>query len=495
MIATFILVSTVALSVTWYIFLQNNNDLESKDPFAYSEVRRNIIGNPAVHDQNGMFDKVCQNVLDMGFYGNVSVHVPNTNTYRSEPVTAQTLQAVSNATVATVQRNLLPLSRAAYNNLGNATMLNPEIADFSKVIVHGKYAKNKWDPIDSDLWKDSGSIALNHHTLATDLEDSSYVLDNPESFQFFSDLLRQHNLVLKAVGLDPTNRTVRSKYVKPDIYYYYKTLASQKAVINGKEIAFPLLPLLNETEMKELFPDRADRAVIHASQYPVQLTKFNAVTGEYRDNSACGWTKEYGQKTLLDNMRLVWEGGKWGKFEGKLIDRVVSAYTDKTMTSYDSNPSTFPIVHSDYEWARELYNAQNIQFGKTYTNTNETLSKFVKDIDSKLAADLLMDLGHRFLYGLGIYDGGQNHNIHQLAPDRASLYAKALGGSSFEMYSTFPSDGYSHETLATPTPQYMISQLPSNIRYGSANAVCRFSAANGSIGLTVRLPNEDKLNY
>jgi len=457
--------------------------LFSEDPVTYAELQRNISQDPRVTvDRSELLSKSSQQFLDLGLHGNVNVLQPGTNEYKSQPLTNHTIQAVSNATLASYQRNLPTLSKDSYFNLGNATQLNPEIGDFSKIVLTGK------DGNQVDLWKDTNKVDLSYYTLAMDLSQSPYVLHKPESFEFFNGLLRQHNYVLDTLSLNPSNQTIRSTYVRPDIDYYYQYLPTKKIVANGTEITFPLLPLLNGTKMKEWFPEKTDRAVIYASQYPIQLACFNAKTGEMNQEPHI-----YKPQTLLDNMNLVWNEGKWGNFTGKLVDRIAQSYIDKNLTSYD--PFSYPLSTgwSDHDWARRNYEAKLVDFVNIYPEMSETISKFVKDYDPKLASNPLMDLSHRFISGLALYDGAQINEPHQYAPERTSLYTKALGSSEITICAKHPSHGYVFETAATPTPQYLVNQLPSTARYGPGRTICRFTASDDSIGLMIELPNGDIL--
>jgi len=453
--------------------------LFSEDPVTYAELQRNISQDPRVTvDRSELLSKTSQQFLNLGLHGNVNVLQPGTNDYKQEPLTNHTIQAVSNATLASYQRNLPILSKDSYFNLGNATQLNPEIGDFSKIVLTGK------DGNQVDLWKDTNKVDLSYYTLAMDLSQNPYVLHKPESFEFFNGLLRQHNLVLNKIGLNPTDQSARQTFVKPDIDYYYKDLPSKSVA----GMTLPLLPLLNGTKMKEWFPEKTDRAVIYSSQYPVQLAYFNTRTGVVNQEPNI-----YKSQTLLDNLNLVWNDGKWGNFTGKLADRIIQAYTDKSLTSYD--PSSYPLSTgwSDHDWARRCYDASLKDFVQIYPEMNETISKFERDYDPKLAANPVMDLGHRFVYGLSDYDNAQANIPHQFRTFQASLYAKALGSSMIDICSKYPSQGYVHETSGMPTPQYLVNQLPSTARYGPGKTVCKYTAADDFIELMIELPNGDIL--
>jgi hypothetical protein len=477
---------------TAYSLSQNsNNILHSKDPVVADEVKRNVMNDPNIKgDKNALLNEVSQQFLNLGLYGNVSVLDPKTNTYKQQAVTPQTVQAVSNATVAAVIRDLPNLSRNAYFKLGNASQINPEIGNFSKVVVPGKHEIDKWTPKDSDLWKDSNKIDLGYYTLAMDLEQSPYVLNNPESFEFFNGLLRQHNLVLNAVGLNPADNATRSTYVKPDIDYYYKTLPK---ISIEKGMPLPLLPLLNSTKMKQWFPDKTDRAVIYASQYPIQMAYFNAKTGKVNYGPI-----NYQPQTLLDNLDIIWNGLKWGNFEGKLAERVLKAYSDKSFISFPSeHKNLYRDGWSDNQLARDYYSNYHVATHafNDIPGGEDAIRNFVKNADPKLATHLVTDLGYRFITGLSIVDTQPFDEPHQYAPHRASLYAKALGGSSIGIGTKIPSlENTYHEASAAPVPKYIADQLPT-LRYGPGKMVQRGSMVDNSIELIIGLPNGDSILY
>ncbi|MEM2914619.1 MAG: hypothetical protein QXH91_04380, partial [Candidatus Bathyarchaeia archaeon] len=280
---------------------------------------------------------------------------------------------------------------------------------------------------------------------------------------------------------DPANQTVRLIYVKPDNDYYFNFLFGKKVFVpevidyelRGNEwipkviatnvtLEFPLLPLNNGTRMKEWFPSREDRMLIYACQYHRKFTEFNAKTGEDRwpGSTDKPWSVEYGRKTLFDDLELVWEGGKWGRFEGKLFDRIIKAYSDKEWKSYPMK-----IVYgNDHEEARYGYLSRldpslKVSYG-------DFITKFIKDVDAKLAQDVITDLGFRFTDGLSSVDTAAMKIPHQYIPQRDSLYAKALGYAMFEILAKAPEGPYWHEAPAGVAPKNLFNELGSIRTFG-----------------------------
>jgi hypothetical protein len=445
--------------------LDSFNRLYSLDQSVATELARN---NPT---DEAVLDFVSNQFLNLGLYGTVDVLNPSTGGYVQQELASTTIQAISNCSVA-VYEGLPQLSRDEYFKLGNATQINPEIADFSQLNVLG-----------SDLFKDSAKIPQRHYTLARDLEQCPYLLSKPQSFEFVNGLHRQHDFVMEKIGLNPADNIVRETYVTPDIDYYFNVLSGKKLNVNGTELTFPLLPLIDGTNMKDQFPDKTDREVIYASQFSIQLASYDATKGEIGNPTS---------RALLDNLRLVWNGGSFGNFHGTLFDRITKAYANPEMKSYD--PPNNGMDWSDNQWARRSYDAKLTDFvlPSNFPEMTQTMNKFVDNIDPKLAADVKIDLGHRFVFGLALSDGAFiTGEPHQYAPERTCLYAKALGASSITMDGKHPSHDFYFETASIPTQIFLTNSLPVETRYGPGQTICRFSAADSSIGLKEELPNGD----
>jgi hypothetical protein len=428
--------------------------------------------------------------LDMGLHGNVSVLNPSDGGYVSQAITDVTVQAASNVSAA-VCHGLPPLSRAAYNSLLNATQLNPEIVNFEPVIVHGANGSS------SDLFKDAGKVPQLHYTLAQTLEQCPYIVGKPQSYEFVNGLHRQHTLVLDKVGLDPADHSVQATYTVPDFDYYFKTLAGKKINVNGTEVTFPLLPVMDGQQMKEQFPSKVDRQVIYADQYPIYLTFHDAKTGEYMNNPAYPWTVEKQRQALKDNLDLIFKGGDFGNTHATLFERIVKAYADPSMKSYDEfykGQQINQLGKSDSQLARVHYDVKLEPFVYGAPEMNQTITKFIDNVDGKLAQDVNTDLGHRFIFGLALLDGAANLEPHQMATFRTPLYAKALGTASLDSATKSNTYGYWYETASVPVPKYLADQLPSGVRYAPGNMVGRFSLADSSVQTTVTLPNGDSLD-
>ena len=243
--------------------------------------------------------------------------------------------------------------------------------------------------------------------------------------------------------------------------------------------------------MKEWFPDKTDRAVIYASQYPAQLAYFNAKTGNVNYGNT-----NYQPKTLLDNLDLIWNGLKWGEFEGKIAERIIKAYTDKSFISFPSiNENLYREGWGDNQLARDTYSNYHLLSFDDTPGDKEAKSDFIKNVDPKLAADIVTDLGYRFVTGLSLVDNAPLGEPHQYAPHRASLYAKSLGGSSIQISARIPIlENTYHEASAASVPKYLVDKLPT-LRYGPGKNIHRSSMLDSSIELLISLPNGDKLLY
>ncbi len=456
--------------------------LYSLDSHVAAELQRNNSNQTELSAASQLF-------LDMGLHGNVNVLNPSDGSYSSQAITDVTVQAASNCSAA-VCHGLPQLSRAAYNSLLNATQLNPEIVNFEPVIVHGAKGSS------SDLFKDSAKIPTLHYTLAQTLEQCPYIVGKPQSYEFVNGLHRQHTLVLDKVGLDPADHSVQATYTIPDFDYYFKTLAGKKINVNGTEVTFPLLPLMDGQQMKEQFPSKVDRQVIYAAQYPMDLTFYNAKTGDHKDFYS-GWTPQDGQQALKDNLDLIIRGGDFGKFHGTVLERITKAYTDPSMKSYDEfykGQQINQLGRSDSQFGRIFYDLKLSGFVYGAPEMNQTITKFIDNVDVKLAQNVNTDLGHRFIFGLAGLDISANLEPHQMAPFRTALYAKALGTASLDSATKSNTYGYWYETASVPVPKYLADQLPSEVRYAPGHFVQRFSLADSSIQTTVSLPNGDILD-
>jgi hypothetical protein len=488
-----ILITIVLLGATYYLYIQSQNN---KPP------------QPSLREKFMKFasDHGFSNVTASYFYGNYTdfvtslypersyLLIPDLGVYsQNDTLFADFHRNISQDPRVTMDRNVL-LSETCDLTL-QLNLANKNLNGVTeRAIGNLSLAYNQ---LGLPRHSNTTTWLLTNYTLALDLSQSPYVLNKSDSFRFFSALLRQHNLVLDIVKLDPTDPTVRLTYVKPDIDYYYQTLPSKNIVINGTTINFPLLPLLNGTAMREQFPNMTDEMVIYATQYPVQFAFFNAVTGEYKGNPAQGWTPQYGQKALLDDLNLVWNGGTWGKFEGKLIDRIIKAYTDKEWRSYEHSPDW-----SDYTWARRNWYDWELNMSYIYKDFEKTDKEFKANYDPKLANDPIMDLGLRFSDGLAVWDSMKHEPQpipHQYSRTTYILYAKALGYGGIEVWAKDPSYPYSHETAAGAIPKYLLDQLPSDGRYAPGKMISQYVYGYDSSGnplkLTASLPTGETINF
>ncbi|MEM1962835.1 MAG: hypothetical protein QW564_08210, partial [Sulfolobales archaeon] len=398
----------------------------------------------------------------------------------------------------------LPEDLEAFSYLLKTDEASPEVSqelfNFLPIWIRGKEYNVK-------LWDDENEIPILIYTLGIDLKQSPYLIDylksphsNPE---FIQGLHRQRNFILYDIlGFDPANQTVRLIYVKPDMDYYFLFLPTKKIVVNGTEITFPLLPLLNRTKMKEWFPSMEDRMIIYACQYHHKFTEFNAKTGENRwlGSGDMPWSVEYGRKTLLDNLNLVWNGGKWGRFEGKLIDRIIKAYTDKEWKSYEPKeiPWFWAWEMSDYEIGREMW-INRIDISQIYPDFKNTAIEFLANYDPKLASDVITDLGLRFSGGLVHLDGkAKIHIPHQYYPYLYILYAKALGYAGTEILVKDPSNPFYHEAMAGVVPKYLLDSLPAG-RYAPGKMIHEFIYGYDTSGRPLKfiaiLPTKQDIDF
>ena len=383
----------------------------------------------------------------------------------------------------------LPEDLEAFSFLLKTDEAEPEVSyelfNFLPVYIGEKYKGVK-------LWDDDKEIPIHIYTLGIDLKQSPYLIDYLKSqdanLEFIQGVHRQRNFILyNVLQFDPANQTVRLIYVKPDNDYYFNFLFGKKVFVpevidyeifsnetthefswkpkviaTNVTIEFPLLPLDKGTKMKEWFPCGEDRMVIYACQYPFQLTEFNAKTGElrWRGSADYPWSVEYGRKTLFDDLELVWEGGKWGRFEGKLFDRIIKAYIDKEWKSYET-----PLRQTDCEGARYFYLGGTVK--SPPPEFNYTFTKFLKFYDPKLAENSIVDLGYRFCYGLVNLDGGFSDVKF---PDQYRvwahmLYAKSVGYSitgeaMSPLFISVP--GAVHEEQMFPIPKYLLEKFYNN---------------------------------
>ncbi|MEM3982308.1 MAG: hypothetical protein QXM71_06310, partial [Thermofilum sp.] len=270
----------------------------------------------------------------------------------------------------------------------------------------------------------------------------------------------------------------------------------------GTEITFPLLPLLNGTKMKEWFPSMEDRMIIYACQYHRKFTEFNAKTGENRwlGSSDMPWSVEYGRKTLLDNLNLVWNGGRWGRFEGKLIDRIIKAYTDREWRSYEpiEIPWFWAREMSDYEIGRKVW-YDFIDISQIYPDFKNTAIEFKANYDPKLASDVITDLGLRFPGGLvPLEDVAKLHIPHQYYPYLYILYAKALGYAGTEILVKDPSNPFYHEAMAGVVPKYLLDSLPAG-RYAPGKMIHEFIYGYDTSGRPLKfiaiLPTKQDIDF
>ncbi|MEM0050590.1 MAG: hypothetical protein QXW39_08695 [Candidatus Bathyarchaeia archaeon] len=387
----------------------------------------------------------------------------------------------------------LPEDLDAFSHLLKTDEASQEVSDelfnFFPIWIKGKEYNVK-------LWFDETEIPILIYTLGIDLKQSPYLIDylksphsNPE---FIQGLHRQRNFILYDIlGFNPGNQTVRLIYVKPDMDYYFLFLPAKKIMVNGKEVTFPLLPLHNGTKMKEWFPSMEDRMIIYACQYHRKFTEFNAKTGEDRwpGSTDMPWSVEYGRKTLLDNLNLVWNGGKWGRFEGKLIDRIIKAYTDKEWKSYE--PKEIPWIWaremSDYEIARTHWKNWEISPIGHFEFIVKSLEDFNTNYDTILSKNIVTDLGLRFADGLALLDGGVIVEPHQYSRYRYILYTKALGYAGNEVFAEFPNGRWVSETVAGATPKYLAEQLPSSAKYAPGKMISRYAYGYDSYGKLLKL--------
>jgi len=204
---------------------------------------------------------------------------------------------------------------------------------------------------------------------------------------------------------------------------------------------------------------------------------------------------------LLDNLELVWEGGKWGRFEGKLFDRIIKAYTDKEWKSYEPNelPWFWAREMGDNEIARTHWKNWEISPIGHFEFIVKSLEDFNTNYDTILAKDIVTDLGLRFADGLALLDGGVMGEPHQYSRHRYIIYAKALGYAGTEVFAEFPEGIWVSETVAGTTPKYLADQLPSSAKYAPGKMISRYAYGYDSyrnpLKLYVILPTGREIPY
>jgi len=314
--------------------------------------------------------------------------------------------------------------------------------------------------------------ARDYWLMAKDVADVPAVHERPESWEFFRWWrVAWSKLLYDYLRQAPTNDTLRQLTSMRDLWYFWAYLPSRHIEVNGTTITFPLLPLLNQTAMRELFPKEFSRAIIYmsvATPYWIEKTDLLGKNDLQSYHPKYESLRKAMVQRLTDNMRIITEGGKWGvNHFSSLNDRIVRAYTDPDLMSWRG----LPIDRSDQEWARLCWNNEIKFVRDSYYGSdvhNQTLLFHVDNYDALLKSDVKTDLGIRFTIGLAKTD---QRGPHQRWPSVAAIYtAKGVGIPTWQAGAAYPPLGgsFSHEGISILITKQQLDEIRANPdKYGT----------------------------
>ncbi|MEM2108147.1 MAG: hypothetical protein QXL10_02545 [Candidatus Bathyarchaeia archaeon] len=228
----------------------------------FAELQRNIAGDQQIKvDRNGLLADASQLFLDLGYAGKVKVLDPSIGNYTEQHLSRPTVAVLGNYSVAVRQLGLPMHDRSAIFLIGNATQINPLIADFEPLLIKdmdGNAYAIKSLNVSRDVWM-----------LAEHLKRTPEVLGHPEMYEAFGvkvqqnafdilDMLRDSKLVSIPTEIyKPTDEVIWQSVIIPQWQYYWQS-TPQAGNVSGRLTVFPWY---NPALMEKMIANETDRRI------------------------------------------------------------------------------------------------------------------------------------------------------------------------------------------------------------------------------------------
>ena len=226
----------------------------------FSELHRNVSGDGQVTDKNTALSEAAKLFLELGYTGKVKVLNPATGSYKEEFLSVPTILALGNYSVA-VSQGLPKHDRQTLFLLGNATQINPAIADFEPVVLKD-YEGNVFAI-------KSKNVARDHWMIAEHLRRTPEVLSHPEMYEAFGIKVQQNADDIIDSGKEmrppsyekwdakPTDEAIWSEIIIPQWQYYWSG-APQSGNASRRVC---VLPWYNSTLLRQWISNSTDRKI------------------------------------------------------------------------------------------------------------------------------------------------------------------------------------------------------------------------------------------
>lgn len=227
----------------------------------FGDLYRNMSGDQQVADRNAALSEAAKLFVELGYTGKVKVLNPATGSYKEEFLSVPTILALGNYSVAVSQLGLPKHDRQALFLLGNATQINPAIADFEPVMLK--------DYVGNVFAIKSKNVARDHWMIAEHLKRTPEVVSHPEMYEAFCVKVQQNADDIIDSGKEmrppsyeiwdakPTDEAVWNEIIIPQWQYYWSG-APQSGNASGRVC---VLPWYNSTLLKQWLSNSTDRKI------------------------------------------------------------------------------------------------------------------------------------------------------------------------------------------------------------------------------------------